>query len=66
MHNNGSDVVAVAMLFVVLLAMGAFLGWGCTQAYLHEEWQREAVKHGAAEYDQETGRWRWKDDIGKH
>jgi hypothetical protein len=43
-----------AVLVFTLIALPTF---GCV---VDSGWQRLAVKHGAAEYDQQTGEWRWK------
>jgi hypothetical protein len=45
-------VVVMGFISVVIAIAGS-----SAQRY---SWQREAVKNGAAEYDQQTGEWRWK------
>ena len=49
---------AVALVCIIaLMLVGGAIGGKIANAH----WQREAVKHGAAEYDSQTGVWQWKD-----
>lgn len=45
------------------LLLGLGLGISLTVSTDRVLWQKDAVKHGAAEYDQNTGKWRWKQQI---
>ena len=45
----------VAGVCVMVLSLAAI---GVTR---NVHWQREAIQHGAAEYDRESGEFRWKD-----
>lgn len=47
---------------VVCVAVFSFLiGTATACIGKNHQWQREAIQHGAAEYDSTTGAFRWKD-----
>lgn len=49
--------------FVLGVLMG--LAAGCIIGARGTElgYQTEAIEHGAAEYDQKTGEWKWKESV---
>jgi hypothetical protein len=60
-NNQDSEGCAMAtmVLGIALLAFvgGIYIGSRLTRAY----WRDETVNHGAAEYNQTTGAWQWKE-----
>ena len=42
-------------------AVAGFILLTLIYAWAFSQWQAEAIKHGAAEYNQTTGVWQWKD-----
>lgn len=54
-------LIFVVFFMSILFITGMQIGENNEQA----RWQAEAVKHGAAEYDQMTGKWQWKVKDGK-
>jgi hypothetical protein len=58
-REAGGCATAVGALFIVAL-MGFCVGVKVQLPGRDADWRREAVRHGAAEYDPATGDWRWK------
>lgn len=61
-RQDASAAIGFAVLVVMFAAIAAFMASGMTADCYSDYYQREAVKHGAAEYDSQTGQWRWKDE----
>ena len=55
-------VVVFAMLFAVAMF---FSGYKAGIIRTERRYQHEAIEVNAAEYDTETGEWRWKVQIGQ-
>lgn len=58
------------MLFAIMVALGlvvVVILWSTAIQEVHDnlKWQREAVIHGAAHYDDITGVWRWNTVVTK-
>lgn len=46
-----------------LLVLATLLAMFAAGAFLADHWKEEdAIKHGAAHYDQKTGKFRWNDE----
>lgn len=58
MNTNQLDSLFIGFVSAVMLM--ALVGLVAINS-VNSEWQREAIKHGAAEYDTTTGEFRWKD-----
>lgn len=52
--------VFLFVMAIVVIALLMVVGGGVGYKIAEVHWQREAVKHGAAEYDSQTGAWQWK------
>lgn len=52
-----------AWLFGV--ACGCLLGFCIAGCNLKHDWQRGAIQHGAAHYDEQTGAFTWNESDGK-
>ena len=55
-------IACIVCLFLTLLVFGGGMavGWKNGAEAEQEHFRREAVKQGHAEYDRQTGRWKWK------
>ncbi len=49
----------VALIFLAIVGIGLHLG---LRELALQTLQQEAIEHGHAEYDSETGEWQWKDE----
>lgn len=63
MEDNSVDLCGV-------LFGGIFIGASLTASlgslvigYCRRSWEKDAVEHGAAEYDSVTGEWKWKQEV---
>jgi hypothetical protein len=64
MNSEQSHLAAAAAgaIVVTVLLTVLFLWIGTADT---ERWQRDAVKHGAAHYDSQTGAWQWNEPVKK-
>lgn len=60
MSENGVGCLVVMIVILVVAVAGMAIALKVND----EIWRTEAVKHGAAEYDSQTGAWRWKTKGG--
>jgi hypothetical protein len=58
---------AVAMIVVSAISTigGATIGLFITSRGVAREWERAAIKHGAAHYNEQTGAFTWNDEREK-
>jgi hypothetical protein len=51
-----SEMIAAAFAGLFGFVAGAMIAG----SWVDVSWQKSAVKHGAAEYNQTSGKWQWK------
>lgn len=60
MSSSDRDFVSGAVAGALLVGFISVAGTVILGTVTDAKWKRQAVEHGAAEYDQQTGHWRWK------
>lgn len=58
-NKDAGDVIALMVLALLAAGVGSLITHKASDAL----WKEAAAQHGAAEYDQKTGAWRWKDQA---
>ena len=51
------DGLLLTAAFCIGITVGVIIGGGA----ISTDWQRDAIRHNVAEYDRESGAFRWKD-----
>lgn len=51
------DVIITILLLIVCFIMGALAGRQVTE----NRWQKETIERGLSEYNNQTGKWQWKE-----
>ncbi len=51
---------AYIFIITVVLASAFFIGWFNGHYLTITDFEHEAIKHGCAQYDTQTGQWGWK------
>jgi hypothetical protein len=59
MNPGGVFVLAVSACLIGLV-VGGLWGWNAGLGKMPSVMQRQAVEHGCASYDPQTGKWGWK------
>ena len=54
-----TSVEKCVLLFLIVFILSVGFVFGLLVA--REYWERDCVKHGAAHYDSQTGKWQWND-----
>lgn len=49
--------------FIGGLLLGLVIGFIVSTNAVTDQMRSDAVEHGAAEYDSQTGEWRWKESV---
>lgn len=58
--SRGVDEGCFAMILALLFAAaGAWISFKTS----NDLWKESCIKHGAAEYNQQSGRWQWKESA---